>query len=276
MLPLRDNIPSRTTPVVNYLMIAICSLVFFVQVNREPGSPSLVEQYGMIPARVSDSSATVKIVEIRHVETPFGIQTTELERSLAPSAVPPWATLLTCVFLHGGWMHFFGNMWFLWIFGDNVEDRYGHLGYLTFYLFCGVAASATHFAASPTSTVPTIGASGAIAGVMGAYMLLYPRARVLTLVPLIVFLQVISVPAPLFLGIWFLLQFYQGAVAGASAGAAGVAWWAHIGGFVAGLVVTWLLGSNRKLRPPVERIRPGSDRMVYSRVSPWSRARRLN
>ncbi|MDA1162861.1 MAG: rhomboid family intramembrane serine protease [Planctomycetota bacterium] len=276
MLPLRDNIPSRTTPVVNYLMIAICSLVFFEQVNREPGEPSLVEQYGMIPARVSDSGATVKIVESRHVETPFGIQTTELERPLAPSAVPPWTTLLTCVFLHGGWMHFFGNMWFLWIFGDNVEDRYGHLGYLIFYLFCGVAASATHFAASPTSIVPTIGASGAIAGVMGAYMLLYPRARVLTLVPLVVFLHVISVPAPLFLGIWFLLQFYQGAVASASAGAAGVAWWAHIGGFVAGLVLTWLLGSKRKLRPPVERIRPGSDRMVYSRVSPWSRARRLN
>lgn len=276
MLPLRDNIPSRTTPVVNYLVIAICSVVYFLQVNQQPGEPSLIEQYGMIPARVANLSPSENSVFLQQVRTPEGIQLVQTEGGVPihPAAVPAWATLLTCVFLHGGWMHFFGNMWFLWIFGDNVEDRYGHIGYLVFYLLCGVAASAAHYLAGPTSMIPTIGASGAIAGVMGAYMLLYPRARVLTLVPLVVILQVLSLPAPLFLGVWFLMQFYQGAVASASASAGGVAWWAHIGGFVVGLVLTWFLGRQRKLRPKVKSVRPGSERVVFSQVSPWGR--RLN
>lgn len=278
MLPLRDNIPSRTTPVVNYLVIAICSVVFLLQVNQQPGEPSLVEQYGMIPARIAQTGSAENTIFLVPVETATGVQLVETEGEVvfAPAAVPAWATLLTCIFLHGGWMHFFGNMWFLWIFGDNVEDRYGHFGYLTFYLLCGVAASAAHYAVGPTSTIPTIGASGAIAGVMGAYLFLYPRARVLTLVPLVVILQVLSVPAPLFLGIWFLMQFYQGAVVSASGSAGGVAWWAHVGGFVVGLLLTWILGRKRKLKPKVERVRPGSERVVYSQVSPWSRGRRLN
>ena len=171
-------------------------------------------------------------------------------------------------------MHIAGNMLFLWIFGDNVEDAMGSVRFVIFYLLCGIAARAAHYAAGPDSTVPTIGASGAIAGVMGSYMLLYPRARVLTLVPLVVILQVISVPAPLFLGVWFLMQFYQGAAAAASGAASGVAWWAHIGGFVVGLVLTWILGRKHKLKPKVERVRPGSERVVYSQVSPWGR--RLN
>ncbi|NQV28337.1 MAG: rhomboid family intramembrane serine protease [Rhodopirellula sp.] len=277
MLPLQDNIPSRTTPVVNYLMIAICSVVFILQLNQKQDEPSLIDQYGMIPARVSHTSPPENTVVLRPVETPFGLQLIRTEGKLPypPSAIPAWATLLTCVFLHGGWMHFFGNMWFLWIFGDNVEDRYGHFGYLIFYLLCGVAASAAHYAASPTSIIPTIGASGAIAGVMGAYLLLYPKARVLTLVPLVIFFPVYSIPAPVFLGFWFFVQFYQGVVASKEA-AAGVAWWAHIGGFIVGLVVTRFLGSKRKLHPKVERIRPGSERIVYSQASPWSRGRRLN
>ncbi len=276
MLPLRDNVPSRTTPVVNYLMIAICSIVFLLQMNQQLGEPSLVERYGMIPARIAQTESVESTAFLVPVETETGIQLVETEGDVAfaPSAVPVWATLLTCIFLHGSWMHFFGNMWFLWIFGDNVEDRYGHFGYLVFYLLCGVAASAAHYAAGPASMIPTIGASGAIAGVMGAYLFLYPRARVLTLVPLVVILQVLSVPAPLFLGFWFLMQFYQGAVAAASASAGGVAWWAHIGGFVVGLVLTWILGRKRKLKPKVERVRPGSERVVYSQVSPWGR--RLN
>ena len=276
MLPLRDNIPSRTTPVVNYLMIAICSVVFLLQVNQQPGERSLIEQYGMIPARVAHPPESGQNVFLTPVETPSGIQLVKTEGELpySKAAVPAWATLLTCIFLHGGWMHFFGNMWFLWIFGDNVEDRYGHLGYLAFYLLCGAAASVAHYAAGPTSMIPTIGASGAIAGVMGAYLFLYPRARVLTLVPLVVILQVLSVPAPLFLGIWFLMQFYQGAVANASAAAGGVAWWAHIGGFVVGLVLTWFLGRKQRLKPKVDRVRPGSERVVYTQVSPWGR--RLN
>ena len=276
MLPLRDNIPSRTTPFVNYLMIGICSAVFFLQVNQQPGERSLVEQYGMIPGRVAHSPESGQTMFLTPVETPSGIQLvkTEGEVPFSQAAVPAWATLLTCIFLHGGWMHFFGNMWFLWIFGDNVEDRYGHFGYLAFYLLCGVAASAAHYEAGPTSMIPTIGASGAIAGVMGAYLFLYPRARVLTLVPLVVILQVLSVPAPLFLGIWFLMQFYQGAVASASASAGGVAWWAHIGGFVVGLVLTLFLGRKHKLRPKVAHVRPGSERVVYTQISPWGR--RLN
>lgn len=278
MIPLRDNVPSRTTPVVNYLMIAICSFVFFLQIDQQPGEPSLIEQYGMIPARVAGPDPDGNTVYRQPVQTPDGIRMVRVggDFPFPPAAVPGWATLLTCVFLHGGWMHFFGNMWFLWIFGDNVEDRFGHFGYLIFYLLCGVSASAAHYAAGPTSMIPTIGASGAIAGVMGAYMLLYPHARVLTLVPLIVFVQVLTLPAPIFLGIWFLLQFYQGAAASASGSAGGVAWWAHIGGFVVGLMATWFLGSKHKLKPKVERIRPGSERMVYTRVSPWSRGRRLN
>lgn len=278
MLPLRDNIPSRRSPVINYLMIAICSVVFYFQVNEPSGGPSLVERYGMIPARVASSAPPEHTIRLQPVETPLGIQLVEVEGGppYVPAAVPAWATMLTCVFLHGGWMHFFGNMWFLWIFGDNVEDRYGHFGYLSFYLLCGVAASAAHYAAGPSSTIPTIGASGAIAGVMGAYMLLYPRARVLTLVPLFVFIQILSLPAPLFLGVWFLMQFYQGTVASASGAAGGVAWWAHIGGFVVGLALTWILSSVRVLNSKVERVRPGSEQVVYTQASPWSRGRRLN
>lgn len=276
MLPLRDNVPSRTTPVVNYLMIGICSVVFFLQVSQQSGEPSLIEQYGMIPARVSGPDPDAKTVYLQPIDTPDGIRLVRApgDQPFPPAAVPGWATLLTCIFLHGGWMHFFGNMWFLWIFGDNVEDRYGHGGYLTFYLLCGAAASAAHYAVGPNSMIPTIGASGAIAGVMGAYLFLYPKARVLALVPLVVIFQVLSVPAPLFLGFWFLMQFYQGAAASASGAAGGVAWWAHVGGFVVGLVMTMFLGRKHKLRPKVERVRPGSERVVYTQVSPWGR--RLN
>ena len=147
-------------------------------------------------------------------------------------------TLITSLFLHGGWLHVGGNMLYLWIFGDNVEDRLGHVRFLFFYLLCGVAASFTHILANPASTVPTIGASGAIAGVLGAYFLLYPRSRVLTLVPLGFYLQVMQLPAFLFLGFWFLMQFIVGAASlSASGGGGGVAWWAHVGGFVAGALL---------------------------------------
>lgn len=180
-------------------MIAIWSVVFFLQINQQPGEPSLVERYGMIPARIVQTGSVENTVFLGPVETETGIQLvkTEGEVAFAPPTVPAWATLLTCIFLHGSLMLFFGNMWFLWIFGDNVEDRYGHIGYLIFYLLCGVAASAAHYATGPTLMIRTIGASDAVAGVMDAYLFLYPRA--LTLVPLVVILQVLSVPAPLFL-----------------------------------------------------------------------------
>jgi membrane associated rhomboid family serine protease len=180
--------------------------------------------------------------------------------------VHPWLTLLTCIFLHGGWMHFLGNMWFLYIFGDNVEDRFGHLGFGLFYLLCGVGASAAHLLTNRGSAVPTIGASGAIAAVMGAYFVLYPRARVLTVVPIFYFLEMIVLPAPLFLGVWFVIQFFQGAFAISAAASTGVAWWAHVGGFVAGMVLAWQLRARNRLWPAVERELPRTERVSAYRI----------
>jgi len=262
MIPLRDNIPSRTTPFVSYTMIGICVLVFLQQLGNE----RLVEQYGMIPKRVGNPNAEITIRKPEIVRVPGGFQRGIREQPAAESAVPPWLTLLTCIFLHGGWLHIIGNLWFLHIFGDNVEDRFGHVGFLLLYLGGGVAASAVHLWSNPGSTVPTIGASGAIAGVMGAYYVLYPRAKVLTLIPIFFFLYMIVVPAPVFLGIWFLIQFFQGTATLSSAQQGGVAWWAHIGGFVAGAAVAWLLKGTRALRPPVESVRPYADGTRYYRI----------
>ncbi len=233
MIPIRDNIPSRTTPVVNYAIIGICGLAFFLQLTSSQRGISLVERYGMIPARVQHPDAQIMLPDQQVVRTPFGDQLQQIERPVQPSAVPPVLTLLTCVFLHGGWMHFLGNMWFLFIFGDNVEDRMGHVGYGIFYLAAGVAASLTHLVTNMGSPIPTIGASGAIAGVMGAYSLMYPP-MVLSVIPIFVFLEMIVLPAPVFLGIWFAMQFFQGVSTITSAPTSGVAWWAHIGGFVVG------------------------------------------
>lgn len=260
MIPLHDNIPSRTFPFVNYGLIAICSVVFLLQVaTGEKGG--LVEKYGMIPARVVHPDATIERIEPVAVQTPFGIQVAQRTRVVEPAAVPAWLTLLTCIFLHGGWMHAIGNLWFLHIFGDNVEDRLGHLGYLLFYLVCGIAASATHLATGPNSTIPTIGASGAIAGVMGAYFLLYPKALVVSLIPIIIIFQIVVVPAPIFLGIWFLIQFFQGTFSITQAGGGGVAWWAHIGGFVVGTAIAWGLKKGHFARPPVEQRSRNADRV---------------
>ncbi len=246
MFPIRDDIPSGRLPIVNWVVIGICAVVFLAQwqESQRPG-PSLVERFGMIPVRVLHPDRPVMIPDVQVVRTPFGLQQQMDERLAAPAAVPdPW-TLLTCVFLHGGWMHFLGNMWFLFIFGDNVEDRLGHLGYLLFYLGCGLAASFAHLATNSTSNMPTIGASGAIAGVMGAYFYLYPRASVLTLIPIVFYVDVISLPAPIFLGIWFVFQLVQGVVASSVAQAStGVAWWAHIGGFAAGVAAMMLFAQT--------------------------------
>jgi membrane associated rhomboid family serine protease len=268
MIPLRDNIPSRSTPVVTYGMIVVCGLAFAVQMA---GDATLIERLGMIPARVLNPDQRVDVVAgHQEVLTPRGVETVTVTRPAAPSPVPAWLTLLTCIFLHGGWMHLLGNMWFLFIFGDNVEDCFGHFGYLLFYLGCGVAASAAHLAVNPGSSVPTIGASGAIAGVMGAYMYLYPRATVLALVPLFVFFYLTVLPAPLFLGIWFLLQFFSGVFAITATQAAGVAWWAHIGGFVVGFGVAWLLSQTHHLRPCVQTVDSRTERASFRRgASPW-------
>jgi membrane associated rhomboid family serine protease len=271
MIPLRDNIPSRTTPIVNYLMIGLCGLMFFLQLSTARRGVSMVERFGMIPARVQNPAAVIMLPEQRAVQTPFGLQVQQYERPAQPSAVPPLLTLLTCVFLHGGWMHFLGNMWFLFIFGDNVEDRLGHAAYLIFYLAAGIAASLTHLLTNAGSPVPTIGASGAIAGVMGAYLFMYPRAMVLSVIPIFVFLEMIVLPAPVFLGIWFVMQFFQGVATITSAPTAGVAWWAHIGGFVMGMAVAKILDVTHHLNPEITQRRPDTEQMGMFRVDPRRR-----
>ncbi len=272
MIPLRDNIPSRSTPFVNYFVIVTCTLVFLAQLGESRGQGSLIERYGMIPVRVIHPNRPVEMADYELVRTPFDIRYHEVTRQAAESAVAPWLTVLTCIFLHGGWMHFLGNMWFLYIFGDNVEDRFGHFGYLMFYLGCGIAASLTHLLTNlggPSVSVPTIGASGAIAGVMGAYFLLYPRAKVVTIVPILFFIQIIVLPASIFLGIWFAIQIFQGT----SMQSTGVAWWAHIGGFLVGMLLAWQLKQHHKLRPPVERVLPHTDHVTAYRFrrqdNPW-------
>jgi len=202
MFPVSDVIPSRTTPYVTVGLIALNGLAFFYELQlSRPELQVVAQAFGVVPAFFT------------------------------------WPTVLTSMFLHDGWMHVLGNMLYLWIFGDNVEDRLGHFGYLAFYLFCGAVASLAQVAIHPYSTVPMIGASGAIAGVMGAYCVLYPRSRVLTAVFVVVFMDLIEIPAIFFLGIWFVMQLLSGVGSlGANATGGGVAFWAHIGGFVAGVV----------------------------------------
>ncbi len=276
MLPLRDNIRPRRFPYVNYALIGVCAVVFLLQVTAgdERGS-TIVEMYGMIPQRVFHPDQPVFIEQQAVVRTDRGMEPAVIGQELAESPLPAWLTLFTCIFLHGGWLHFLGNMWFLHIFGDNVEDRLGHVGYLLVYLGWGVAASAAHLLTNASSPIPTIGASGAIAGVMGAYMLLYPRATVLTLIPIFYFIQIVVLPAPLFLAIWFLLQFFQGAVSITAVNTTGVAWWAHIGGFVAGAAVAWLLRGGGMTSPPVEQQRPQTTRVGAHRyATPYRNYRR--
>ncbi len=254
MIPLRDNIPSRTVPVVNYTMIGLCAVVFLAQLADESdGRAELVERYGMVPMRVMQPGEPVQIQEVIQE----GQQVRQITREILSPPFTPWLTLLTCIFLHGGWMHFLGNVWILFIFGDNVEDRIGHLGYLMFYLACGLIASGAHLLFNFNSPIPTIGASGAIAGVMGSYFLLYPHGRVLTLIPIVFLIQIIELPAPVFLGIWFLLQFFQGTIAAIGSVTSGlptggVAWWAHIGGFAAGFAITYVLRAVGETTTPVE------------------------
>lgn len=243
MFPIRDNVPSDTFPLVNYVIILACAVAFLGQLVdvHADGRDALVERYGMIPERVLHPDRPVVREEVVPVRTVLGPGLVRQERRLAEPGFPPWLTLVTSMFLHGGWLHFLGNMWFLFIFGDNVEDRLGHLGYLAFYLLAGLGAGALHLATNAGSSLPTIGASGAIAGVMGAYFLLYPRARVLVVVPIFFLLEFLVLPAALFLGVWFALQLLQGTLTIGSMEAGGVAWWAHIGGFVFGVGAAYRL-----------------------------------
>ncbi|RJP22502.1 MAG: rhomboid family intramembrane serine protease [Deltaproteobacteria bacterium] len=210
MIPIRDTIPSSRVPVVNYALIAVNVAAFLYQVALGEELFPFVQKYAVVPAR-------------------FVVDVFQSTREML--------TPVTAMFLHGGWMHMLGNMLYLYIFGDNVEDTLGHGGYLLFYLACGLVSFGVQILFQPASAVPNLGASGAIAGVLGAYFLLFPRARVVTLLPLFVIFTVVEIPAVVFLGLWFLLQFLSGAASlGRATLSGGVAWWAHVGGFVAGMV----------------------------------------
>jgi len=215
VIPLRDVIPSRTTPFVTVGIIAANALAFWFELSLPAGTRQvLICDFGIVPAAFA------------------------------------WPTLLSSMFLHGGWLHIIGNMWFLWIFGDNVEDRLGHGRYLAFYLLCGAVAGIAQALASPDSYIPTIGASGAIAGVMGAYFVLYPRSRVLTLIWLFVFVDIVEIPAVFFLGFWFLMQLFSGvgSVAQTAGNHGGVAFWAHVAGFLFGVAAVFVFRRSERQR----------------------------
>ena len=215
MIPLRDVIPSRTFPFFTVTFIVLNTVAFFFEVSLSDRElQSLMFSYGVVPTRLV------------------------------------WFTIFTSMFLHSGWLHFLGNMLYLWIFGDNVEDRLGHVRFVLFYLLCGAAAALAHVWMNPGSSIPTIGASGAIAGVMGAYFVLYPHSRVLALVPLFIIWELVEVPAIIFLGFWFLMQFFSGVGSLAEQGVrtGGVAFWAHVAGFVAGMAGVLVLKKPSRTR----------------------------
>jgi membrane associated rhomboid family serine protease len=210
MIPLRDENPTRTFAFVNVLLIVVNFAAFLYELS--------------LPSRQS----------LEAFFATFALTPVAVAHAASPAV---YGTVLTSMFLHGGWLHIIGNMLFLWIFGNNIEDSVGHLKFVVFYLLCGTAAAATQVAVSPDSHVPMIGASGAVSGVLGAYLLLFPRARVLVLIPIWIFIRFVYVPAWLMLLFWFGLQLLSGAATFNRMPAGGVAFWAHIGGFVAGMVL---------------------------------------
>jgi membrane associated rhomboid family serine protease len=215
MIPLRDTQPSSSYPFVTLLLIVLNVLTFFYQLSLDTWQLNdFIARYAVVPDRFQFSD------------------------------------LLTSMFMHGGWMHLIGNMWFLWIFGDNVEDVLGHGKYLAFYIACGVVAAVVHAVLNPYSRVPTVGASGAIAGVMGAYLVKFPHSRILTLVPIVIFFTTFEIPAFLMLLYWFFIQIFSGigSVGYSQVSGGGVAWFAHVGGFVAGIALVYLLGTRERYR----------------------------
>ncbi len=216
MIPIRDTIPSKNYPIVNNTIIAINVLIYLLQLAQGEGLHRFVQIYGLIPARYT-------VPQISHYF----------------STGQQLFSFLSFMFLHGGFLHLLGNMWSLYIFGDNVEDRLGHFRYLVFYLLCGLVSGFSHLLFNLHSTVATIGASGAIAGVMGAYFILYPNAKILTLIPIIFIPLFFEIPAFVFIGFWFILQFIS--AVSSHGEISGIAWWAHIGGFVGGVIFLKLI-----------------------------------
>jgi rhomboid family protein len=232
LFPLRDDNPTLLTPYITIGLI-LANIVAWMYFQGAGGSTEVMVNsvctFGTIPAEITGQVGQVQ---------------------LGPG-LPPcefgglrWETMLTSMFMHGGWLHLIGNMWFLWLFGNNVEDSMGHIRFLVFYLLTGVAAGAAHIFTAPNSPIPTVGASGAISGVMGAYLVLYPRIKIETLFVLFIFIRIIPVPAWLILGYWIVVQLVSGSLAPQVGG--GVAFWAHVGGFVAGALLIKLF-ENRQL-----------------------------
>lgn len=267
MIPLRDTTPTRNYPIVNTTIIGINVVVYFIQLLQSAEIDKFIYIYGLVPARYS-------VPQIAQYFT-TGQQV---------------FSLVSFMFLHGGFWHILGNMWSLYIFGDNVEDRLGPIRYALFYLLCGIASGLSHMMLNLHSNLPTIGASGAIAGVMGAYFLLHPRSKILTLIPIFFIPYFINIPAFVFLGLWFLLQFIN--AAGSQGLGGGIAWWAHIGGFIFGMLFLKLFSllpdtgvSNRmrqftakKKTPRLQVIRPagsGNDQHLYGliKITPYEAAK---
>lgn len=218
MIPIRDEIPTRETPIVNYILITANIAVFIWMVLLPDSSlESFVNQNAMVPSHFTDGVSLKDVLSI-----------------------------FTSMFMHGGFLHIAGNMLYLWIFGDNVEDRFGHIRYLIFYIFGGVVASLTHLITNWGSSIPTVGASGAIAAVLGAYLVLFPASRIVTIIPLRFFTRLAVVPAIVVLGLWFVMQVFNGVFALGGADVGGVAVWAHVGGFVFGLIIGKIFSAPRR------------------------------
>lgn len=226
MFPIRDEIRSRRFPGVVIAFILLNLVVFGWEVSAGEAFAARVTAWGVVPARLTSALG---------------------EPGVLPGEL---LTIFSSMFMHGDLLHFLGNMWFLWIFGDNVEDRFGHVRFVLFYLAAGIVAAVSQVVVDPSSAIPMVGASGAIAGVLGAYLRFYPTARVLAVVPIFIFLQFLRIPALIFLGLWFALQIFS-----SLAGGTGVAWWAHIAGFVAGFALSFLAprGPSRERRPTPSR-----------------------
>ncbi len=217
MIPIRDEIKTRRTPIFTFILIALNIFVFILQWVAGTNQEALIYEYALIPSSLTSSVNVDNVTDI-----------------------------FSSMFMHAGLMHLAGNMLYLWIFGDNVEDALGRIKYVLFYLIGGVVAALTHVLFNPNSQIPTVGASGAIAAVLGAYLVLYPQSRVLTFIPIGFFMRLTTVPAAIVLGLWFILQLFNGVASIAGPDVAGTAFWAHIGGFVAGLIMGKLFAPRKK------------------------------
>ncbi|MGZ3635312.1 MAG: rhomboid family intramembrane serine protease [Syntrophales bacterium] len=248
MIPIRDTIPSRHYAVVNTVIIIANIFFFMVEMSHDEALNAFIYTYGLVPARYSMPQLAAHFT--------FSEQ---------------MFSFISFMFLHGSFWHLAGNMWFLYIFGDNVEDRLGHLRYLFFYLLCGLSSGLAHVFFNLGSTMPTIGASGAIAGVMGAYFILYPKARIVTLIPIVFIPYFVELPAAIFLGIWLFIQFISAALTSVNAG--GIAWWAHIGGFIFGALFLKIFlmfpGQDIPRTLSDATVRRSTPRLHMARPVPW-------